>query len=284
MSDGCRGRLVDQFSYRGEHADVWRYFELFLDTDAFLNLGYSRWYQPHVPGSQRRLVSKVGAETAARLPNAHGSRLLEVGCGRGGPAIHLTEEFGFDVTGVDLVPYNVAVARNNARERAVPATFVVGDAAALPFDDRSFRACTAIDAVVYVPEKCAVFEELERVVADDGIVVVSDLVVGSGGIDVVEAFADAWDMPPISSLEQYRRTIGRAGLTTEEVENVSANSIDRFRKWSGLYLSIVDRTGGIPERLLERRGLDAETITEQIRRAHEALPHLEHVIVYARRE
>ncbi|WP_311173242.1 SAM-dependent methyltransferase [Halobellus ordinarius] len=103
-----RKRVTDQFSYRGERAGIWRAFDLLLDTDEFLNLGYSEWYQPHVVGSsQRRLVGEVGSRVASYLPATDGIRFLGVGCGRGGPAIHLADRFGFSVTGLDLVPYNI---------------------------------------------------------------------------------------------------------------------------------------------------------------------------------
>ena len=149
-----RERITDQFSYRGDRADVWRAFDLLLDTDAFLNLGYSAWYQSHLVGSsQRRLVTQVGSRVASHLPATDGVRLLDVGCGRGGPAVHLADRFGFRVTGLDLVPYNVARATENARERRVDAEFVVGDATQLPFANGSFAACTAVDALVYLPDR-----------------------------------------------------------------------------------------------------------------------------------
>lgn len=53
-------RIVDQFSRPGAHEDVWGGFAQFLDTDAYLNLGYSPWYLPHVVVRARRssLVSR----------------------------------------------------------------------------------------------------------------------------------------------------------------------------------------------------------------------------------
>lgn len=88
--DHLRDRITEQFSYGGERADIWRAFDRLLDTDEFLNLGYSDWYQPHILGSsQRRLATKVGATLGAHLPMMEGVRLLDVGSGRGGPAIHL---------------------------------------------------------------------------------------------------------------------------------------------------------------------------------------------------
>ena len=290
--DGLRDRIVVQFSYRGERADVWRAFDRFLDTSGFLNLGYSPWYLPHVVGSsQRRLAAMVGADLVRRgFGSGSGSgpedaRLLDLGCGRGGPAIHLADAYGFDVTGVDLVPYNVAAAVANAARADADPAFLVGDAATLPFREDAFDGCVALDSLVYVPDRAAAFGEIARVVRDRGLVAVSDLVVREdpdrSARAAVDAFAEAWDMPPLSTTRQYRHGMGEAGLAVDAVRDITRNSTGRFRTWTRLYLAIADRFGPGLDRLLGRWDLDAATITRQVRRAHAALPHLRHVIVYA---
>lgn len=299
VSQSRRRRLVDQFSGRGDRSDIWRCLDLVVDTDGYLNLGYADRHWPYPIGDpQRRLVGRIGSAIESSLGDVAGASLLDVGCGRGGPAVLLAERLAADVTGVDVVTKGLATARANAAESAVAPSFVAGDAVALPFVDGAFDAATAIDAIVYVPEKTAVFGELARVTRPGGAVVVSDLVVADGssapanspvnppadppGDPAIEDFAAAWDMPPIPTREQYLERIGAAGLTIESVEDVSSHSIDRFRKWSGLALLLDDHAGRIVERGLRRRGLDAGTVTDQIRTAHEAIPHLRHVIVQAR--
>lgn len=305
-----RERITDQFSYRGERADVWRGFDLVLDTDAFLNIGYSRWYQPHVVGSsQCRLASKAGATLTREFARSESTRtepvgteggrdgtardgrprVLDVGCGRGGPSIHLAEQFGFAVTGVDLVPYNVRAATANARSAATnatsspagDATFVVGEASALPIAPNSVDACTAIDALVYVPGRAAVVAELADALRHRGVVVLSDLIKRSDLAPddeaAVERFAEAWDMPLPGTVEEYRDLVLDAGLEIRRVDDLTANSVGRFRKWTSLYLSLVDsRAKPVVERSLRALDLDPAAVTEQVRRAHDALPSLEH--------
>jgi ubiquinone/menaquinone biosynthesis C-methylase UbiE len=282
-----RRRIAEQFSYRGERADVWRAFDFVLDTDAFLNLGFSERYRPHLLGSpQRRLADQVGERLAARLPTTTGTRLLDVGCGRGGPAITLAERFGFDVFGIDLVPYNVKRARENARDRAVDAEFVVGDATQLPFAPGSFAACAAVDSLVYVPDRAAVFSALADVLDSDGVLVVSDLLTRSG-LDgrergLVESFATAWDMQPPGTFTGYRRALEAAGFAVEPFEDITANSVGRFRKWTTAFLALArSPLGPLLSRLLRAAGLDPERITTQVRRAHAALPYLRHGIITA---
>jgi SAM-dependent methyltransferase len=283
-----RKRITDQFSYRGERADIWRAFDLLLDTDEFLNLGYSEWYQPHIVGSsQRRLVTEVGSRIASYLPATEGVPLLDVGCGRGGPAIHLADQFGFSVTGLDLVPYNIEQATENTREKRVEAEFVVGDATQLPFSTDSFAACTAIDALVYLPDRDSVFAAIADVLEPGGILVLSDLVMQSDVSETergyVDSFADAWDMPSIGTVDQYTAGLEDASLELDTIENITNHSVGRFRKWTTLYLQLLGSPiRSLIERLLRAYDLDPTAITEQVRAAHRALPFLQHVILVAK--
>ncbi len=282
-------RITDQFSYRSDRADVWRAFELVLDTDAFLNLGYSEWYQPHVVGScQRRLVTQLGSRLVASLPDTAGERLLDVGCGRGGPAIHLADRFGFRVTGVDLVPYNVGRAAENAAESAQAIEWVVGDATRLPFASAAFAACTAIDVLVYLPDREPVFRRVADVLEPAGVFVGSDLVRRSG-IDpseqaAVDSFAEAWDMPSLGTVERYAAAIESTSLDLVAVEDVTGHSVGRFRKWTTLYLRLLGSPiGPLVQRLLRAADLDTDAITDQVRAAHRALPFLAHVVFVAKK-
>jgi 2-polyprenyl-3-methyl-5-hydroxy-6-metoxy-1,4-benzoquinol methylase len=65
-----------------------------------------------------------------RLQLGPDSRLLDVGCGSGGPALRLAERTGARVTGIDLVEDGIATASRLAEERGLAhrARFVRADA------------------------------------------------------------------------------------------------------------------------------------------------------------
>ena len=71
-----------------------------------------------------------------------GMSLLDAGCGSG-LALALAHARGAAVTGLDAAEGLLAVARS----RAAAATLVHGDLEALPFDNASFDAVTAFNAV-----------------------------------------------------------------------------------------------------------------------------------------
>ena len=112
-----------------------------------------------------------------------GSRLLDIGCGAGGPALRLAETTGASVVGVDILPEAVAAATQLAQERRVGdrASFVQVDAGSrLPFEDASFDAALSIDAICHVPERLKMLEELHRVLAVGGRVVFTDPTIVTG--------------------------------------------------------------------------------------------------------
>ncbi len=66
-----------------------------------------------------------------------GARVLDVGCGAGTNSIFLARR-GFRVSGVDLAPAAIAVAKKRATRAGLTVDFQVADALRLPFPTASF--------------------------------------------------------------------------------------------------------------------------------------------------
>jgi len=283
-------RLTAQFSGVGSTAPVWEALDLVLDTDRYLNMGYSPWYLPHAVGSsQARLGLYLGRAVALEQGYTAGADLLDVGCGRGGPTVALADRFGFDVTGVDLVAHNVALARTNAARAGVDAAFCTGDARRLPVTTDAVDACTVVDAAQYVADVESLYAELARVTRPGGAVAVSDLALrdgGAAGVDrqaAIEAFADAWDMAVPRPLSATRAAVADASLDRRRIEDVTANSVGRFGFWADLFLALLDTSvGPVAERVLGVAGVDLDAVETQVAATRPALPHLRHVVVVAR--
>jgi len=100
-----------------------------------------------------------------------GSRLLDVGCGSGGPALRLAETTGTSVVGIDLLEEGTATATRLAEERGLDqlARFVrVNAAGRLPFDDASFDAVISIDVMCHLPDRAEILREWHRITAPGG--------------------------------------------------------------------------------------------------------------------
>jgi ubiquinone/menaquinone biosynthesis C-methylase UbiE len=87
-----------------------------------------------------------------------GTRLLDAGCGSG-LALQLAHKRGATVSGLDASAALLAVAQ----ERVSEADLREGDLEALPFQDGSFDAVTAFNAMQYATDPVAALRELRRV-------------------------------------------------------------------------------------------------------------------------
>jgi len=146
-----------------------------LDEAAALAAGY---YDRVAEEYLRRFADELDAKPydralldrfAALLPPR--ARVLDAGCGPAGHlAAHLAAR-GLRLTGVDVSPACVALAR-----RAQPAlAFQVADLAQLPFDAASFDAVLAAYSLIYTPRRLqpAAFAELARVLRPGGLLLLA---------------------------------------------------------------------------------------------------------------
>jgi SAM-dependent methyltransferase len=121
------------------------------------------------------------AEAAGIEPSA---RVLDLGCGIGGPARYLAGKFGCQVTGVDLSPVFIdtatyLTARCGLADRV---TFQVGDALHLPFEDAAFDAVFLQHVAMNLSDRSALYAEVRRILAPGGRFAIYDLVLREGDV------------------------------------------------------------------------------------------------------
>jgi ubiquinone/menaquinone biosynthesis C-methylase UbiE len=100
---------------------------------------------------------------------ASGKRVLDAGCGVGWGTAMMLANGASSAAGLDID----ADALANARQRTPTATFVQGDLAALPWDAGTFDLVVCFEALEHVEPQQQVLDELVRVLAPDGILLVS---------------------------------------------------------------------------------------------------------------
>lgn len=108
---------------------------------AMLELIWGAGYMaPGGPGNVARLLQ--GTEPA-------GKRILDVGCGIGGPALEMAEVHGAHVTGIDLEAPLIERARKSAASRGLQdhCEFLTVDQGPFPFGDRSFDIVLSSGAI-----------------------------------------------------------------------------------------------------------------------------------------
>jgi SAM-dependent methyltransferase len=116
-------------------------------------------------------------ELAEHLELRAGLRVLDVGSGLGGPARHLAQHSGADVTGVDLTEEYVDVARWLTDRVGLTgrARFQQGDVTALPFPLASFDRAWMLHVGMNIEDKARLFTEISRVPTHEGLFIVYDV-------------------------------------------------------------------------------------------------------------
>lgn len=96
-----------------------------------------------------------------------GRRVLEVGCGAGVDLVRFAKG-GAEVTGVDLAPSAIELARANFAQQGLTADLRVANSEALPFDDNTFDLVFAHGVVQYTADPGRLVEECRRVLKPGG--------------------------------------------------------------------------------------------------------------------
>ena len=143
------------------------------------------------------------------------SVVLDIGCGVGGPALHLAETVGCRVHGIDLVESNIAEAQQRAEQRDLAGlvTFTAADATQLPTDDGGFNVVFGQDAWCHVPDKRALLQQAARTLRPGGTIAFTDWLAGSGMSGAERAAAlDAAASRDAATAAQYEAMLSEAGF------------------------------------------------------------------------
>ncbi len=114
-----------------------------------------------------RAIAEVGKIALAAASARSGERAIDVGCGTGGTTAALAEAVGptGHVLGVDISEVLVDAARS---KRVSNTTFVVGDAAAHPFEPASYDLVFSRFGVMFFGDPVAAFRNFQQALKPTG--------------------------------------------------------------------------------------------------------------------
>ena len=101
-----------------------------------------------------------------------GQRVLDLACGTGVVAVTAARA-GARVTGLDLTPELLAVARDNGRTAAVEIDWHEGDVEALPFDEAAFDVVVSQFGHIFAPRPDVAVSQMLRVLKPGGTIAFS---------------------------------------------------------------------------------------------------------------
>ncbi len=134
-----------------------------------------RFWDPHGEFRPLHLLNPVRLGFIAQHASLAGARALDVGCG-GGLLSEALSRKGARVTGIDLAPGMVEVARLHAAEEGIDIDYQVAAAEDLAAGlDQSFDLITCMEMLEHVPQPRQMLATLASLVRPGGSVLVSTL-------------------------------------------------------------------------------------------------------------
>jgi tocopherol O-methyltransferase len=161
-----------------------------------------------------------------KIDSLKGREILDVGCGLGGGALFLAQEFGARVTALTIAPLHAELVRRFAAEAGVSELVIpmVADALEVPGESR-FDAAIAIDSSSSFP-RVPWFRRLTKVLRPHGRVLIADCFLVDQKYE--DPFNAHW-CAQIGTLDEYLNAANGAGFREDTIADVS-NAAERF--WS----------------------------------------------------
>ena len=161
-----------------------------------------------------------------------GKRVLDAGCGLGGPAVALAREYGVRVTGLTICEPHVELATNYAKERGVGhlVDFRCCNFMDIPFPDGTFDVVTNHETFCYAVDKLAYLKGVLRALKPGGRWrLIDGLLSGMPMSEAQEALHASVQrgahMQPLVSLEDLMSMLGDAGFEDRVERDLDAEVI-----------------------------------------------------------
>jgi len=152
---------------RSEHYDemVKSYYDLVTDFFEY-GWGESFHFAPRFKGeSFLASIARHQHYLASRLRLSPGMKVLDVGCGIGGPMRSIARFSGASVEGININTYQLERARKLCEEAGLSnvCSFIEHDFMKMPVKDGTYDAAYGFEATCHAPDKTALFREIHRV-------------------------------------------------------------------------------------------------------------------------
>ncbi len=249
---GLFGRVVDRIaaardsvnqqssakSNVAHHYDIGNaLYQLMLDPE---HMQYSCAYWPQESGDGGMTLGEAQtaklAHIAAKLALQPGQRVLDIGCGWGGMAIYLAQNFDVSVTGITLSEEQLELARTRAGEAGVgdDVRFELVDYRDLPARGIHYDRIVSVGMFEHVgrPQFETFFRAAANLLTDDGVMLLHTIG-RMGGPGSTDAFTRKYIFPGgyIPALSETLAASEKARLIATDTETLRLHYARTLRQW-----------------------------------------------------
>lgn len=219
---------IEQHYYRENLFDdiLNRLKEMGIDLENVTRTDISGVDEFHVRGAE---VSRELAKMAA-INNA---KLLDVGCGIGGPCRMLASEFNCKTTGLDLSEEFIKTATGLSKLVGLNnrTNFIHGDATNLPFENNSFDVVWTQHVQMNINDKSAFYSEIDRVLTDNGTFIYYDIFKkGTKEVTYPMPWANTSNISFLEQPSKMESILEKLGYKKEQSSDQTENGIIFFEK------------------------------------------------------
>lgn len=176
---------------------------------------------------------KATAHAVEKMSLNGSQHVLDVGCGIGGAARYIADQTGCTVTGIDLTPEYINIAKRltelTGQDNKI--TFEVASALSMPFQNEVFDAAITLHVAMNIPERATLYDEIARVLKPGARLYLFDVMKKNGGqLQFPVPWAESKNTSRLTTPNEMCTLLEDAGFEVCEVGDRTDFALDFFRE------------------------------------------------------
>ncbi|KAG8368051.1 hypothetical protein BUALT_Bualt15G0005200 [Buddleja alternifolia] len=231
--------IIGSAEQKGKVQDYYEQYQSFfrrpteIETAGKWAWGKSFHLSPSIPGKSDRDATRLHEEMAVDLLNVKpGDKILDAGCGIGGPMREIAAHSCANVVGITINEYQVKRAKMHNKKAGLDkqCDVVCGNFLEMSFDDNTFDGAYSIEVTCHAPKLEKVYGEIYRVLKPGSLYVsyewvTTELYRGDEDehVEVIQGIKREDALPGLRSYKDIAEVAKRVGFEVVNEEDLASN-------------------------------------------------------------